>query len=103
MAMMMTIGLTTTTLNLIGAMTTRRTIGTTSRRFFRVETIYDYDTPTERREVSYETARTARELLKRRGVHLGKDEKARGDHRYFSESGAWIIYRRCSREEAENN
>lgn len=91
------------TFDLIGIMTTRRTIGTTSRRFFRVETIYDYDTPNEIRETSYETARTARELLKRRGVHLHADEKARRNHKYMSESGAWILYRRCSREEAENN
>jgi hypothetical protein len=72
------------------------------RRYFRVTTIHDYGTPTERREVSYQTASTARVMLKRRGVHLHADEKAKSNHRYFSESGAWILYRRCSREETEN-
>ena len=67
-----------------------------SKRYFQVETIHDYDSPTERREIAYETARTAREMLARRGVHLHADEKARGNHKYMSESGAWILYRRAS-------
>jgi len=72
------------------------------RRYFKVETIINYDLPTERREVTYETASTARVMLLRRGVHLGKDEKARGNHNYMSESGAWVIYRRCSPDEGED-
>jgi hypothetical protein len=88
---------TPTTFSLIG--TTKRM----SKRYFKIETIHDYDTPTERQETVYESAQTAREMLLKRGVHLGKDEKATSNHRYFSETGEWFIYWRCSREETEND
>jgi hypothetical protein len=71
-----------------------------SKRYFRVETIINYDEENERREVTYESASTARVMLKRRGVHLAKDEKATSNHLYASETeGVWVIYWRCSREQ----
>jgi hypothetical protein len=78
--------------------------GTVSKRWFKITTIHNYgNEENERREISYDTARTAREMLKRRGVHLNADEKARQNHLYASETeSVWIAYWRVSRDEAEN-
>lgn len=72
-----------------------------SKRYFKVLTIPNDGEDFDRRETSYETATTARVMLKRCGVHLGKNEKARGNHKYMSESGAWILYHRCSPDEVK--
>jgi hypothetical protein len=55
------------------------------RRYFKVETIKAPDSPNERRETTYDTAQTAREMLLKRGVHLAKDEQATSNHRYVGD------------------
>ena len=68
-----------------------------SKRYYRVEIITNYDQTDESRETVIDSAPTARVMLLRRGVHLRKDEKARGNHLYASEfEGVRVIYWRCS-------